>query len=123
MGDSWVTYNQMVVDELADEAVDDLFHALSDPTRRDILRRCAAGESSVSRLAHNDERNRLSVTSVDKDYDNLTITLIADFGAPIEQVWELWSVPRMLERLWVRGLIRRPSRSMTSLRAARSRSS
>ncbi|MGH2982986.1 MAG: ArsR/SmtB family transcription factor [Solirubrobacterales bacterium] len=40
----------MVVDELADEA-DELFHALADPTRRDILRRCAAGEPSVSRLA------------------------------------------------------------------------
>jgi DNA-binding transcriptional ArsR family regulator len=41
----------MVVDELADEAVDELFRALADPTRRDILRRCAAGEPSVSRLA------------------------------------------------------------------------
>ena len=28
-----------------------MFHALSDATRRDILRRCAAGEPSVSRLA------------------------------------------------------------------------
>jgi DNA-binding transcriptional ArsR family regulator len=41
----------MVVDELADVAVDDLFHALSDATRRDILRRCAEADSSVSRLA------------------------------------------------------------------------
>lgn len=31
--------------------VDGLFHALADPTRRDILRRCAIGEPSVSRLA------------------------------------------------------------------------
>jgi DNA-binding transcriptional ArsR family regulator len=31
--------------------VDDLFHALSDATRRDILRRCAGGDQSVSRLA------------------------------------------------------------------------
>jgi uncharacterized protein YndB with AHSA1/START domain len=42
----------------------------------------------------------LSITSVDTDYDNLTITLIADFDAPIEQVWELWSDPRKLERWW-----------------------
>lgn len=42
----------------------------------------------------------MSVTSVDTDYDNLTITLIADFDAPIEQVWELWSDPRKLERWW-----------------------
>jgi uncharacterized protein YndB with AHSA1/START domain len=42
----------------------------------------------------------LSVTSVDTDYDNLTITLIADFDAPIDQVWELWSDPRKLEGWW-----------------------
>jgi DNA-binding transcriptional ArsR family regulator len=41
----------MVVDELTDEAVDEVFHALADSTRRDILRRCAGGEPSVSRLA------------------------------------------------------------------------
>jgi DNA-binding transcriptional ArsR family regulator len=41
----------MVVDELTDEAVDHLFHALADATRRDILRRCVRGEPSVSRLA------------------------------------------------------------------------
>jgi DNA-binding transcriptional ArsR family regulator len=41
----------MVVGELSHGAVDDLFHALSDGTRRDILRRCAEGEPSVSRLA------------------------------------------------------------------------
>jgi DNA-binding transcriptional ArsR family regulator len=40
----------MVVDEVTDEAVDELFRALADPTRRDILRRCAADEPSVSRL-------------------------------------------------------------------------
>jgi uncharacterized protein YndB with AHSA1/START domain len=42
----------------------------------------------------------LSVTSVDTDYDNLTFTLVADFDAPIDQVWELWSDPRKLERWW-----------------------
>jgi DNA-binding transcriptional ArsR family regulator len=44
-------YNRVVVDELTDEAVDELFHALSDATRRDILRRCAEEGPSVSRLA------------------------------------------------------------------------
>jgi DNA-binding transcriptional ArsR family regulator len=38
----------MVVDEWTDE----VFHALADSTRRDILRRCAGGEPSVSRLAN-----------------------------------------------------------------------
>jgi DNA-binding transcriptional ArsR family regulator len=46
-----LTYNQMVVGTLTDETVDALFHALADSTRRDILHRCVAGESSVSRLA------------------------------------------------------------------------
>lgn len=46
-----LTYNLMVVDELTGEKLDVLFHVLADPTRRDILRRCAAGEPSVSRLA------------------------------------------------------------------------
>ena len=41
----------MVVGELTDEVVDHLFHALADATRRDILRRSADGELSVSRLA------------------------------------------------------------------------
>jgi DNA-binding transcriptional ArsR family regulator len=40
----------MVVDEM-NEAVDEVFHALADSTRRDILHRCAGGEPSVSRLA------------------------------------------------------------------------
>jgi uncharacterized protein YndB with AHSA1/START domain len=42
----------------------------------------------------------MSVTSVDKNLDNLTITLIADFDAPIERVWQLWADPRKLERWW-----------------------
>lgn len=42
----------------------------------------------------------MSVTSVDKDFDSLTITLIADFDAPAERVWGLWADPRQLERWW-----------------------
>jgi uncharacterized protein YndB with AHSA1/START domain len=42
----------------------------------------------------------MSITRVDTDYDNLTITLVADFDAPIDRVWELWSDPRELERWW-----------------------
>jgi uncharacterized protein YndB with AHSA1/START domain len=42
----------------------------------------------------------MSVTSVDKDLDNLTLTLVADFDAPAERVWELWADPRKLERWW-----------------------
>jgi uncharacterized protein YndB with AHSA1/START domain len=42
----------------------------------------------------------LSITSVDTDYDRLTVTVTSDFDASIEQVWELWSDPRKLERWW-----------------------
>jgi uncharacterized protein YndB with AHSA1/START domain len=42
----------------------------------------------------------MSVTSVDTDYDNLTTTLLADFDAPIDEVWQLWADPRKLERWW-----------------------
>jgi DNA-binding transcriptional ArsR family regulator len=47
----------MVVDEdrsrheVTDDAVDGLFHALADATRRDIVRRSLEGEWSVSQLA------------------------------------------------------------------------
>jgi len=47
-----VTYNQMVTDtEIAEADVDRLFHALADATRRDIVSRTLATESSVSELA------------------------------------------------------------------------
>ncbi|MFE0802937.1 SRPBCC domain-containing protein [Streptomyces sp. NPDC058812] len=42
----------------------------------------------------------MSVTSLDKDLDNLTFTLVADFTAPVERVWQLWADPRQLERWW-----------------------
>lgn len=42
----------------------------------------------------------MSVTRVDKDFDSLTLTLVADFDAPIERVWQLWADPRLLERWW-----------------------
>lgn len=41
----------MVVDQWTDETLDIVFHALADMTRRDILRRSADGEYSVSQLA------------------------------------------------------------------------
>ena len=42
----------------------------------------------------------MTVTSLDKDLDNLSFTLVADFDAPIERVWQLWADPRQLERWW-----------------------
>jgi uncharacterized protein YndB with AHSA1/START domain len=42
----------------------------------------------------------MTVVSVDKDFDSLSLTLIADFDAPIERVWQLWADPRQLEAWW-----------------------
>ena len=42
----------------------------------------------------------MSVVSVEKDFDSLSLTLVAEFDAPIERVWELWADPRLLERWW-----------------------
>jgi uncharacterized protein YndB with AHSA1/START domain len=42
----------------------------------------------------------MSVTSIDKDFDRLTLTLVADFDASVDRVWQLWADPRQLERWW-----------------------
>ena len=42
----------------------------------------------------------MSIVSVEKDVEGLALVLVADFGAPIERVWELWADPRQLERWW-----------------------
>lgn len=42
----------------------------------------------------------MPVTAVEKDIDTLTMTITAEFDADAEQLWELWSDPRQLERWW-----------------------
>jgi uncharacterized protein YndB with AHSA1/START domain len=42
----------------------------------------------------------MTVTSVRKDPDALTMTLTAEFDATPERVWQLWADPRQLERWW-----------------------
>jgi uncharacterized protein YndB with AHSA1/START domain len=42
----------------------------------------------------------MTVIRVDTDHDNLTVTVISDFDAPVERVWELWTDPRKLDRWW-----------------------
>jgi uncharacterized protein YndB with AHSA1/START domain len=42
----------------------------------------------------------MTVTTVRKDADNLTMTLDAEFEASPERVWQLWADPRQLERWW-----------------------
>jgi uncharacterized protein YndB with AHSA1/START domain len=42
----------------------------------------------------------MSVTRVERDIEALTLTLIADFEAKVEEVWQLWADPRKLEQWW-----------------------
>jgi uncharacterized protein YndB with AHSA1/START domain len=42
----------------------------------------------------------MSVTSIVKDREAKTMTLTAEFDAPVERVWEIWADPRQLERWW-----------------------
>jgi uncharacterized protein YndB with AHSA1/START domain len=42
----------------------------------------------------------MSIVSIEKDVERLSLTLVAEFDAPIERVWQLWADPRQLERWW-----------------------
>jgi uncharacterized protein YndB with AHSA1/START domain len=42
----------------------------------------------------------MTVTDVHKDPDTLTMTVTAQFDAPVERVWQVWGDPRQLERWW-----------------------
>jgi len=42
----------------------------------------------------------MSIISVEKDLESLSLTLVADFDAPIDRVWQLWADPRQLESWW-----------------------
>jgi len=42
----------------------------------------------------------MTVTAVQKDPEALTLTLIAEFDAGPERIWDLWADPRQLERWW-----------------------
>lgn len=42
----------------------------------------------------------MTVTNIEKDMDALTLTVTAEFDAPVERAWQLWADPRQLERWW-----------------------
>jgi uncharacterized protein YndB with AHSA1/START domain len=42
----------------------------------------------------------VTVTSVHKDTDALTMTITADYASPVDRVWQLWADPRLLEKWW-----------------------
>lgn len=42
----------------------------------------------------------MPVTSVEKDLDQLTLTIVADFAAPVSRLWDAYADPRQIERFW-----------------------
>jgi uncharacterized protein YndB with AHSA1/START domain len=42
----------------------------------------------------------MTVTSVEKDTDTLTMTITTELEAPVDRVWQLWEDPRKVERWW-----------------------
>ena len=42
----------------------------------------------------------MPVTDVRHDLDNLTLTITADFAAPVERIWQVYAYLRQLEKVW-----------------------
>ncbi|GAB3225238.1 SRPBCC family protein [Mycolicibacterium hippocampi] len=42
----------------------------------------------------------MPVTETHQDLENRTLTIIADFAAPVERVWQVYADPRQLEKIW-----------------------
>lgn len=42
----------------------------------------------------------MPVTDVRTDLDTRTLTIVADFGAPVPRVWQVYADPRQLEQIW-----------------------
>lgn len=42
----------------------------------------------------------MPVTDISKNLDDLTLTITAEFAAPVERVWQIYADPRQLEKIW-----------------------
>ena len=42
----------------------------------------------------------MPVTNVQHDLDNLTLTITAEFAAPVSRIWQIYADPRQLEKVW-----------------------
>jgi uncharacterized protein YndB with AHSA1/START domain len=40
------------------------------------------------------------VTEVQHDLENLSLTITAEFAAPVERIWQVYADPRQLEKVW-----------------------
>jgi len=42
----------------------------------------------------------MPITSVTKDPENLTMTVVAEFSAPLQRLWDAYADPRQIEKFW-----------------------
>lgn len=42
----------------------------------------------------------MPVTDVRHDLDALTLTITAEFAAPVQRIWQVYADPRQLEKIW-----------------------
>ncbi|MGG5752290.1 SRPBCC family protein [Zafaria sp. Z1313] len=42
----------------------------------------------------------MPITTIDKDLESLTMTIVADFPVPLARLWDAYADPRQLERFW-----------------------
>lgn len=42
----------------------------------------------------------MPVTDIQHDLENRTLTIVADFAAPVERIWQIYADPRQLEKIW-----------------------
>lgn len=42
----------------------------------------------------------MPVTDVRQDLDTRTLTITAEFAAPVERIWQVYADPRQLEKVW-----------------------
>lgn len=42
----------------------------------------------------------MPITSIDTDLDNVSLTIVADFHAPLRRLWDAYADPRQIEKFW-----------------------
>ncbi|KUI43062.1 polyketide cyclase [Mycobacterium sp. IS-1590] len=42
----------------------------------------------------------MPVTDISKNIDERTLTITAEFAAPVERIWQIYADPRQLEKIW-----------------------
>ncbi|KUI47976.1 polyketide cyclase [Mycobacterium sp. GA-1199] len=42
----------------------------------------------------------MPVTNISKNIDERTLTITAEFAAPVERIWQIYADPRQLEKIW-----------------------